>query len=327
LRYSERDLIALMWLRDRIVAGAEPTEAAKQIRAAMLAAHDAPGQPPLAGPAITPGPASRPITRMRDTPSQPISRLGSKPLSELGGPQPLTGARPPTRPVTGAQAGTPWTSMPPARDLRGMAQPLLNAFTQLDVNAAGRILDEAFLSQHHTTESVCTSLLTPVVARINELWVRKDEIQPAGLFGLNVIKGRLYHFFDSLREHRDAPLTFVASGPDEPHEVDALMLALFWRRLGLRVVYFGQGINGMSLVNEARRQNPRVVALTLSTTARLRLVTHVTHEIGKLDAPRPHLCLVGAALARNADLQRKIGGVYLGADAYEATHHVRQILR
>lgn len=352
VRYSERDMIALAWLREQILEGVDPAVAAKILREAQQALANDPAQSvpphqparsmplnpvhPQSGPVSSLNP-SRPLTprSMRgphDPPSQPISRVNaSRPLPEnMGSPSaPIGGQRPPTRslPEGGQVINQTWVGPLPNRDLRVMIHPLLNAFTRLDVHTVSRILDDAFMNPNATQEHVCAALITPLIARINEVWVRNDEILPPGLFAINMLRGRLSRFFDQLIENRDAPLTFIATGPSEPHDLDALMLALFWRRMGLRVVYFGATITGQGLMAEVRHHRPRIVALTLSGTQRLRLVSSVAREIDKMEMPKPSFCLVGAPLARNAELQRKTGGIYLGEDANEATHYVRQVLR
>ena len=381
LRYSERDLIILIWLREQIVAGADPLAAAQCIREAITATGGIPpvmpatprtpsrplgsltgrlGEPnrdlspptgarfmdPTLNPPSQPisrlvesppsmplprpmdpsmNPPSMPLPRMRsanDPPSQPISRLGASrhtPESVI--------ATPMSRPVhEGGQAvSQTWVGAMPTRDLRGMVKPLLDAFATLNMSTAARILDDAFLSR--SVETTCMTLISPTLSRINEMWVRRDETLAEGLFGLNVLKARLFRLFDVLPENSHAPLTFIAAGPGESHEIEALMLALFWRRIGVRVVYFGQGVTGHGIVSSARKQRPRVVALTVSTSARARLIGQVATEFSRFDTPRPNFCLVGDILARNGALRKKTGGIFLGADAGEATQQVRQMLR
>jgi hypothetical protein len=270
-------------------------------------------------------PPSQPVSRLsrgpNDPPSQPISRVGATRHSPESVMPPHS-----VRPVQegGQVVSQTWVGAMPTRDLRGMVQPLLQAFTLYDVSTASRILDDAFLSR--SVETTCATLIVPVLRRIREVWVRKDTVQPEGLFALNMLRGRLFRLFDVLPENGNAPLTFVAAGPGESDELEALMLALFWRRIGLRVVFFGQGATGHGIVEAVRKQRPRVIALTVSTAAFAKLIGQVAHEVQRLD-PHPHFCLVGEILERNSGLQRKAGGTFLGRDAGDATVHVRELLR
>jgi methylmalonyl-CoA mutase cobalamin-binding subunit len=233
---------------------------------------------------------------------------------------------PQSQPIAGGQViSQTWVGAMPSRDLRTLVQPLMQAFAMLDAPTASRLLDDAFMSR--SVETTCLTLVAPALARIQELWMRKDEPLAEGLFGMNVLRSRLFRLFDVLPENTNAPLTFVATGPDEPHEINALMLALFWRRIGLRVVYFGQGATGQAIVASARKLRPRVIGLTVTTPARARLIGQVNTEVSKFDTPRPSVCLIGDILSRDPALRKKMGGIYLGADAGEATQQVRQFLR
>jgi hypothetical protein len=234
------------------------------------------------------------------------------------------GSAPMSRPLRpGGQAA--WMPSVPVRDPRQLVQPLVQSFAALDASSAAGILDDALV--HTSVETTCLELITPALARLQELWVRKNDIAPEGLFGMNVLRGRLFRFFDTQPEHRDGALTFVAAGPGESHELFALMTALFWRRMGLRVVFFGQGATGTGIVENARKLRPRVVALTLSTAARAQMIRRVSEDLQRLEAPVPSLCLIGEILAREPSLRKKTGGIYIGADAGEATMQVRQIVR
>ncbi len=369
LRYSERDLIVLSWLRDQIVAGVDPIAAAHRLREAIVAAGGTPpplpstprtpsrplgtaalrqGDPSLNPPSVpytrpidpslnppsrpipagmTGQPLSRNLDPSLNPPSRPIGR-GSEPISRLGASRYIPDAtQPQSQPLPGGQAiSQTWVGAMPSRDLRTLVQPLLQSFSLLDASAAARILDDAFMSR--SVETACLTLVAPTLARIQEVWTRKDDLLPEGVFGMNVLKARLFRLFDVLPENANAPLTFVASGPDEVHELNALMLALFWRRMGLRVVYFGLGATtGMGIVASARKQRPRVIGLTVTTAARASLIGKMHNEIAKFDAPRPNFCLVGDVLERDGALRKKMGGIYLGMDAGVATQSVRQLLR
>ncbi len=442
LRYSERDLIILSWLRDQIVAGVDPIAAAQKIREAIVAAGGQPppmsaaprtpsrplgvpqmhpledaatqmqaaqSPPPYVGGSASPphtgqlqgsaspppyvagspsqphtgqlqgsaspppyvsgsaspppyvsgsaspppyvsgsaspppyvsgsaspppyvsGPPSQPPPYAAVPPSQPHMVPMSPPGSRMPPPpmsRPL-GSGPASRPLIrpaheGGQA--PWMGSIPARDPRQLVQPLVQSFAALDASSAAGILDDALV--HTSIETTCLTLIAPALARVQELWVRKNDIAPEGLFGMNVLRGRLFRFFDTQPEHRDGSLAFVAAGPGEPHELSALMVALFWRRMGLRIVFFGQGVTGIGIVENARKLRPRVIALTLSTAARAQMIRRMSEDLQRLDTPIPSLCLIGEILAREPSLRKKTGGIYIGSDPAEATMQVRQIVR
>ncbi len=329
-RYSERDLMALVWLREQVVFGVNPQLAADALRANMLAIK---GQSPLAGSpplaqqppsAYMPtNPPSQPMPRSgqsqpiyRPTPSQSLPRSGqSQPIQRPTPSQPIAGGAIPGMSNVGGQVA-----------LVDMVNPLTRALQLLDVYNATGIMDQAFSS--HPVNEVCQVLISSAMTRVTELIQQREMSRPELLFAINFFKSRLFRIFDTTPIIPEAPLTFIACGPDEPHEIDALMLAVFWRRSGLRVIYFGQEVDAEGLVAEARQHMPRLLALTLQSTARLKLVRHLANNLRNVHKEHPpKLVLVGQALARHAELRQRSGGLFLGATPGEATQNVAAILR
>jgi|GEM_PF-5908196 len=369
--YSERHLVALTWLRNQIITGADPTITAKRLREALAALRGGPATPaytpttqgtPASGntpigngpltPSFTPtsgirggtsqlggnpgtpfnlpviGSSSRPAgtdIRTIDTEIQPIIRTNSRPLMPQ---QPQTGSAYPTtarthsRPLNDvSQTGTP------SADARNILNPyfpkLMQAFAFLDTVTVTRHLDDVLMMQ--SIESVCQTLITPLLNRIDEIWVRKDTVQTEALFAITMLKARLFRIFDMVPEAVDAPVIFLACGPDEPHEIDALMAAVIWRRAGLRVVYFGQHVDGTMLTEAVTRHKPRVVVISLSSLNQIKLITRCIRDIEQ--NPAVAMCLIGSALNRNPEQHQRIGGIFLGTDPVQAIQHIQQLAR
>ncbi len=329
-RYSERDLMALVWLREQVVTGVDPQLAADALRENMIAIKGQspiPGAHPFAQPPAaaynTTNPPSQPMPRsgqsqpiQRPTPSQPMPRTGqSQPIQRPTPSQPYPGGAPVGMGSVGGQVV-----------LNDLVLPLTRALQLLDVYNASGIMDQAFSS--HPVNDVCQILIASAMARVTEQTQRREMSRPELLFALNFFKSRLFRIFDTTPIMPEAPLTFIACGPDESHEIDALLLAVFWRRSGLRVIYFGQEVDAEDLVVEARLHAPRLLALTLQSTARLKLVRRLANNLRHLhkDHP-PKLVLVGQALARHPELRQRSGGIFLGATAGEATQNVAAFLR
>ncbi len=80
IRYSERDLIAIIWLRDQIVAGIDPVAVSQRLRAALGGVVEPTPSSPLASQHTPSRPlASRPIRGPSDPPSQPIPQTFTQP--------------------------------------------------------------------------------------------------------------------------------------------------------------------------------------------------------------------------------------------------------
>lgn len=440
-RYSERDLVASIWLRDQILHGIAPNEAAARLLGAQRPSAPDDGQPPSARNSLTQGPAPRgPVVTspLRDSTfvqgrSPASGRLTwgvergatSRPLGQFGPPSgvmrgepsgplmmnssmaepagdPLRGGGPasnpggfpggiPPRMQTGGPSGalgpvgprsipepsasSPWNSvqppvsrapatsrplahiistpsLPPRQDtftgseggitasgvswigpgmtparggeLRALVPQLVRAFAAFDTYAAGRIVNEALTTR--SVETVCISLLQPAQARASEMWARRELTTLEERFSQNFVRGVLFSLFNNTPERFDGPAVFVSCGPHELNDITALMLAVFWRRAGLRVIYLGSDIDAASLVEEIRARRPALVALTVTTSQRIRSLAKLAKTITQMEAPRPIFTFGGPAFARNPELQRRVSGVYLGDDAATATWHIINLL-
>ncbi|MBF6591261.1 MAG: cobalamin B12-binding domain-containing protein [Ktedonobacterales bacterium] len=338
-RYSERDLVALVWIRDRILSGIQPSEAITLLLAAQDRLDDRAPHAPTSGSAA---PTERGGYRARIN-TEPLrhsafGRRGQYETREAPpgggdrgralprGPESLVGG--PSGPQTMADA--PETlrprraSGPTAANPRALMQPLLRAFGALDSASANQIVSEALAVS--SVEGVCVSLLQPALNRIGDLWAHREITMPEERFALNYIRGFLFSHFHAAHERPDMPMIFVGCGPHEPRDIGALMLATFWRIAGLRVIYLGPDVDGPSLVQEARARRPALVALTITSAQRVRALSRIAKEIQQIPAPSPVFAFGGPAFSRHPELQRKVIGMYLGDDATTATWHVRRLL-
>ncbi|PWT75687.1 MAG: hypothetical protein C5B60_05025 [Chloroflexi bacterium] len=383
-RYSERDIVASLWLREQILSGVSPNEAAARLLGPLGTGTAKTG--PLSESGSLSGPlaenqrirgnsmplgesgfaprSAKPTRRLSDLERSPTSG----PLAqETPAPGQVYGARPPitsgplgssypdfsntgrlpgsayTSPTSGPGAfestrqssetsapGVPWpspgtgTSQPRGQDLRILLPQFIRAFTTFDTSGANNILNEALGSR--SVETVCIGLLLPALTRIADLTARHEASTPEERFAVNYAKSFLFAVFHRTPERSDGPLALVGCGPKELSEINALSLAVFWRRAGLRVIYLGQDIEASSLIEEVRKRRPALVSLTIANTQRLRSLSRVAKALNQLDAPRPFVGFGGPIFVRNPELQRRVTGVYLGDDAATATWHVTNLL-
>jgi methanogenic corrinoid protein MtbC1 len=353
-RYSERELVALKWVRDQVLAGVSLREAAGRLLAAQrlssrISSVSYPGSRSLGDSGGSLGQAVAPRQPSSTRPLQPnqdpwamSARVPAttRRLAETD----ATGSSWHSAPGIDSLASGNWRSpgaslagrpladrIPPQstqraeRDVSALAQPLLRAFAHFDTALANQVMDEA-LSQH-SVETVCLRLLQPALARVGELWARHEMTIPEEHFAVNFARGYLFSVFHTTREPAGGPLVYVACGPREPHEIGALTLALFWRRAGISVVYLGQDIDGASLVQSILARRPALVALSITTPQRVRSLARLVRDIDQLPPPKPFITYGGTVFVRNPELQRKVHGVYLGDDAGTATWHVRRLLQ
>jgi methanogenic corrinoid protein MtbC1 len=224
--------------------------------------------------------------------------------------------------------GVPWSGpgAPQARgrELRLLLPQFIRAFNAFDTIGANRIINEALNSR--SVEMICLGLLLPALTRISDLTARHEASTPEERYALNYARSFLFSVFYRTVERPDGPLVFVCCGPKEMSEISALTLAVFWRRAGLRVAYFGADMDAGSLIEEVRKRRPALVSLSVSATQRIRSLARLVKALNQLDAPRPYVGFSGPIFVRNPELQHKVNGIYLGDDASAATWHVTNLL-
>lgn len=208
--------------------------------------------------------------------------------------------------------------------LERIVDVMLEAISQLDEGHAQRIMDEAFF--YYPVEEVCSNLFQPVLYRIGELWASRQITVTVEHFASNMIRTRLAYLFQTTPYQRQGPAILVGCAPRETHEIGILMLALFWRRQGFNVYYLGQMLESQSLLQEIRRLRPGVVCLSVTTRPRARDLAEIAREVNRLEEPRPTFCFGGGAFMQDPGLVKSIKGVFLGADANEATRRMHELV-
>ncbi|HEX8727901.1 MAG TPA: B12-binding domain-containing protein [Ktedonobacterales bacterium] len=403
-RYSERDLAALLWLRDRVIAGETPQDATARLLGAQrgmsglaqgvshvmtsggltLDPPERPGSAMQSG-ALNSGALYPPLPQQARRPSgfdlppyrgpddyapPPTGALGSatypgasgaRPtgFGQTGQPEPwMNETWGPTPTTSGAAFGSPYATHglqqggasgqlggvyssalePPAfnarnytmsqslasqRELRPYIPQLLTAYARFDTARAQVILNEAL--SKYGVENVCTGLVQPTVNRISELWSKSELSNPEERFGLNNLRGFMYSIFQTTQEPLGAPFAVVACAPNETSDFGAMLLAVLWRRAGLRVAYLGRGVDGDQLTQEPWPVTPAIIALTATSSQRLRALARIGKRLAEMPSPPPIFAYWGPIFVRNPELMRKLPGVYLGDDAATATHHARQL--
>lgn len=209
--------------------------------------------------------------------------------------------------------------------LSSLEPTLLDAVYRMDDAATQQILDEAF--HHYSVEEVCINLLQVILYHVGMLWEKNNLSIIVERFATNIIRTRLSYLLQTTPNTQTGPVIFVGCAPQEPHEIGALMLALFWRRVGLNIIYLGQMVEGKSLIQEIRTRRPSIVCLSAMTRPRIKELVNVSREIAKLDPPKPIFCFGGGAFGRDPKLIRSVKGIYLGTNAETATQRLQELVR
>lgn len=215
------------------------------------------------------------------------------------------------------------------REMQVLVPLLLRAFANFDTLGANHVLEEALSTR--SVETVYKLLLQPALARVSDLWASHRVTVPEERFASNYIRGLLFALLHQTPERLEAPMVFVSCGPREVSDVHALVLAVYLRRAGLRVIYLGQDLPSVEvgeLVDEVRKRRPAMLALSVASPQRLRALARVGKAISQMDAPHPAFAFTGPIFARNPELLRKVDnyGYYLGDDLDKAVLRVMSLV-
>jgi methanogenic corrinoid protein MtbC1 len=209
--------------------------------------------------------------------------------------------------------------------LPDLAAAIVAAAREFDAPAVDRSLSRALAA--HPLETVCLEVVQPALVELGECWHR-GEISPAvEHFATALVRRRLEQLAGILDGGTGRPLVVLGAAPQERHEIGVLMISLFLRRRGLRVIYLGAEVSADAALEVCRRLRPDVFCLSASTAEAVLTLGHVAALLTTLDdQARPRFGFGGRAFLEDPSLADGIEGTYLGDDAAAAVTAVERLL-
>ena len=206
--------------------------------------------------------------------------------------------------------------------LRRLADTLLGQLRDVREQAAQHTIAQALAV--HSVEDVCLGLLTPVLEEVGDLWDMGQVSIACEHFCSAVIRAQLEALFRSAAVLEHGPCLLVGCVPGELHEVGALMMALFLRRLGLHVIYLGQSVEAESVVRMAAATEAVGVVLSAALADHIEALAAVGRRL--VEEGRPHTVLYfgGRAFAQRPALAEHIAGRFLSMGAFDAAREVQR---
>jgi DNA-binding transcriptional MerR regulator len=208
--------------------------------------------------------------------------------------------------------------------LGDISATLLRQFITLDESSVNQTIAQAFAI--YSIEEVCRSLFTPTLTRLGQLWRAGEITVTTEHFASALIRERLASLFRSAPINDDAPLALVGCAPGELHELGPLMLALFLRRAGLRVVYLGQSVELEGLIGAVEAVGPASVLLSAALRPQAETLIEVGRRLAALKHRQPLFVFGGLAFTNEPDLAKRVQGAYLEMEAPAAAHEIKRRL-
>jgi len=216
------------------------------------------------------------------------------------------------------------SAFPTVYSMRLVRERLVEAFNQLDESIANMIMGSMLAI--YPLEQVCTELITPTMWQIGQLWVDGTITVSVEHFASNFFRALLTNLFHVAPSVTSGPIAIVCCAPGEPHELAPLMLSLFLRRSGVRVVYLGQNIEVEGLLQTVQKLAPALLCVSLTMPSYLSAVIGLAHRVEALLEPRPVFAFGGQVFAHNAQVISQIPGVYLTGDLKSVVAQLRDII-
>lgn len=275
--YSERDIVMIRWLKERVDAGMAISQAVALFRHE----HDE-----------------------TQSPGEPSSEESSEiqltaPMTTESDVIPLRKEH--TQPV-----------FPTIYSMRLVRERLVEAFNQLDESLANMIMGSMLAI--YPLDQVCVELITPTMWQIGQLWADGAITVSVEHFASNFFRALISNLMHVTPVTTDAPTAIVCCAPGEPHELAPLMLSLFLRRSGIRVVYLGQNMEIEGLLQSVRKLSPTLLCISLTMPTYLSALIELAHKLEELPRPRPIFAFGGQVFAYNTQVIPQIPGIYLAGE-------------
>jgi methanogenic corrinoid protein MtbC1 len=210
-----------------------------------------------------------------------------------------------------------------------ITEELLHAILEFDEHTADDLLAEAM--GLYSPEQVCIEVVQPLLVEIGERWMRNEVTVATEHFASNLCRTRLNAMLDSLPVVTSGPLILTACGPHEFHEVGAVIVTLFLRRHGWRVIYLGQNVPALDLEKDLRRLKPSLIVFSASRTetalALAQEIKPAIENVRKNWLPDLTFAYGGRAFVDEPSLHDLFRGhYYFGDDARQSVNLISQVL-
>lgn len=301
--YSERDIIMIHWLKERVDTGMAISHAValfQHLSREASQSHiqaETPEMPPIE-PEIQPDEVPQKIdgALKAQYPIRNWAELGHEPAQNL-------------------HIDT--------HNMHTAQSKLIESFDNLDESTANMLISSMLAV--YPIEHVCTELITPTMWQVGQLWSEGHMNVPAEHFASNFFRALLTNLFHVATRTSTGPLILVCCAPGETHELAALMLALFLRRRSMHVIYLGQSIETPGLLKVIQRLSPTLVCVSLTMPTYLSALIDLGRKIDELPTTHPIFAFGGQAFCQFANLIPQIPGTYLEGDMISIVNQLQHL--
>ena len=207
-------------------------------------------------------------------------------------------------------------------DMSTLRERLLTAIQRLDESGVERSIAEALMVA--PVEEVALEVIQPTLEQVGSLWASNELSVTAEHFASNLLRAHVAQLVRLSPAPWRAEQVVVGCAPGELHDIGALMLALFLRRRGFRVVYAGASVEPEDMVEDVCRLQPSAVCLSAGSAE---AAQELAKLYARLDGKYTGLQAYGGRIFQVHDeIIERMPGVYLGEDASVGTRNLESAL-
>jgi MerR family transcriptional regulator, light-induced transcriptional regulator len=197
-----------------------------------------------------------------------------------------------------------------SRSVDTITTDLYEALVEYDERIADEILSEAY--SLHPIEVVCTAVIEPVLVRLGHAWADGQITISTEHFASNYLRRKLIALIGDGPATRHGAIV-IGCAPTDLHELGILLLSIFLRRRGWRVVYLGQAVPLEDLPQALPQINADVLVLAATLIESAQQLKHIQAVLDRVDAARrPVFAFGGPAFNQHPELRAETPGVFLG---------------
>ena len=319
-RYSERDIVVIRWLKERVDSGMSISQAIALFRhldeernASNLQQEEFLSEGEKTAFQVT-FPAS-------SSNGQTQSVIESETKKKVQTSDEMTSEQGDSSQV---KIENKQDTLPATYDMRTTKNRLLGAFKLLDESTAENLM--ASMLAIYPVEQVCANLITPTLWDIGLLWEQEKITVSVEHFASAFFRGILTNLFHVALDIATGPLVIVCCAPGEAHELAPLMLALLLRRAGIHVVYLGQSIETSGLLDTIKELNTTLLCVSLTLPNYLDALLELAHKVQELPPPHPLFAFGGLAFDEHKETIDRVPGIYLNGDIISIVAQLRVLV-
>lgn len=202
---------------------------------------------------------------------------------------------------------------------------MISQLLRFDRDGADRVWREAYST--FPARELITNILQPVLIAVGEGWHRGQVSVAAEHFTTSYVEGKIIGFLNSYPDNPSGMTIITGCAQGETHEVGIMMLSLFLRWDGHKVIYLGANVPNSTVKEVLQDVQPDMLCLSATMKENANSLTEVGHIIQQLPDPRPILAYGGAAFIFFPEMRQRVNGVYLGDDPDSIVKHAREVLQ